>query len=350
MPTLETQRREAHYASIEEGQNGSKLQTRALGMSFSGTNIYFAEVMREETRFVVQNFGTIATNMKFGSGIEGVEKNIRDLNSYVNGCVEDNGIEARRLSLSLNSQLVSINRMQIDPDCSDEEFESQIKWEFNQNVLDEVDQYMINRSNLRKGSTRALPSLLVVGVRKRIVDTLSQVLEKSKIALSAIDVDILCSHATYEINYGSCDRGMTALVEAKPGIGTVALCRDFEVEQVYQFATPLKLTPAKLGDLMNHHLELFLNLYNEESRDEGVIGRVILCNVMAKETGPFIDQRFYPEVIEPFRKVEFSDEYKSQVKGAESATEDEKNKVELVEPDYTPYAESVGAAIKLLAD
>ena len=348
MATVETQRRD--YADNDD--QGDRMRGGILGMSFGGPNIYFAEVMREATHFVVQKFGTIATNMKFGSGIEGVEKNIRDLNSYVSGCIEDNRIQARRLSLCLNSHLVSINRMQIDPDCSDEEFESQIKWEFNQNVLEDVDQYMVNTSNLRKGSARQLPSLLVVGVRRRFVETLSQVLEKSKIALSNMDVDILCTHATYEINYGPCDRGLTALVEAKTGIGTVALCRDFEVEQVYQFSTPLKMSPAKLGDLINHHLDNFLDMYNEETHDEKVIGRVILCNSMAKETAPFVDGRFYPEVIKPFHKIEFSDEYKMQIKGAESAGEGDKNKtkVQLVEPDYTPYAECVGAAIKLLAD
>lgn len=334
---------EVERRSYDHVDDEQPRENAALGISFSGQNIFFAEVVRLEASFMVRKFGTIATNMKFGTGIEGVEKNIRDLYSYVNGCIEDNAIKAKKLNLSMNSQLIALHRILIEPGETDAEFENQVKWEIGQQILDDVDQFIVNTHELHSSGSPLTP-VLVVGVRRRFIDTLNAVLEKSKINLACVDMDILCAHAAYEMNYHR-GEGLTALVEAKPGVSVILLCNGYDIEHVYQMTSSAKSVPARLGALINQHLDNAANVYKEGAS----IDRVILCNAMAAAVLPHIEQRFNAEVIKPFSKIQLADDLIPKPAESDESDDDKETKPEEVK-DYSPYAECVGAAVKLLAD
>jgi hypothetical protein len=323
-------------------------KTLAMGVSFSAQNIHFAEIGKEPSGFLVRKYGTIATTMKFGSGIEGVEKNIRDLNSYLTGCLEDNGIQARRLNLSLNTHLVSLQRVTADAAFSEEEFENYVNWEFRQHVLDGADQYVINSCELSSGE--ASHEILLVGVRRRFVDTLKQTLEKSKIDLTCMDVDVLCAHAAYEVNYDPLPGGgLTALAEVKPGVMTILLCRDYDVKFVYQFPVSAKSNPGKVGFLLNQNLDYLMDDYLDESGVQARIGRTLLCNVLGPSVLPHVDKRFNPSLIEPLRKIRLSEDYLVAAPKSDESGDAPAARV-LPATDFSPYAECFGAAVKLLVE
>jgi hypothetical protein len=335
----------------EFSERTSQYKSTAMGVSFSGQNIHFAEIMKRDDHFNVTKFGSIQTNMKFGTGIEGVEKNVQDLYSYLNGCLEDNAIQAKRLNLSLNSHLATIHKMMTDPESGNDEFEGHVKWEFSQQVLEELDQYIVNTSTLKSSTASKLEPVLLVGVRRRFVETLTKVLEKCKIELSCMDVDILCAHATYEVNYEPLVNRLTALAEVKHGVITVLLCRDFDVEYIYQFTASAKSTPAKIGDLLNSHLDHMLELHFQASNDSTPLGRVIVTNELAKAVLPHIDGRFHPESMDPFRKIALPEIFLPKDEDDKSEENDKtESKVHLPPTDYTPFSECVGAAVKLLVE
>lgn len=328
-------------------------ENTSLGISLRGQTIYFAEIEKGATAFKVRKFGAIPTNMKFGSGIEGVEKNINDLYSYINGCIEDNAIQAKRFNLSVNTQLTVIHKTFVEANTSEDDFENFVKWEFSKQVLDDVDQFVVNTANLQPlKDTAQLDPVLIVGIRRRFVETLSQVLEKVKIDMTSMDVDILCAHAAYEMNYDRFSGGMTALVELKHGATTILLCNDYEIEHVYQFTTTAKSSPQKVAMLLNAHLDNAIAAYNQNSNTpEAVIGRVILCNELAVPSLPFVESRFNPSVINPFEKITVPEPFATEEKSTDETQEDE-TKEEPKElpppPDYSAFAECVGAAIKIL--
>ncbi len=317
----------------------------ALGISLRGQNICFAEIEKTGGGFSVRKFGTIATTMKFGTGIEGVEKNISDLYSYINGCLEDNAIVAKRFNLSLNTQLATIHKTFIEANSTEQEYESFVKWEFGKQVLDEVDQFTVNTAQLKSFSDSSkIDPILIIGMRRRFVETLSQVMEKVKIDMTCLDVDILCSHAAYEMNYDPIP-GVTAIVELKPGIVTILICNGYEVEYVYQFTTTTKSSPQKIAGLLHSHLDNATVLYGQFASKNVSIERVILCNEMAVPALPFIDKRFKASVINPFAKIQLPQPFAADTKDEEEPKEEK----EVPPPaDYSPYAECVGAAIKLL--
>jgi hypothetical protein len=288
--------------------------------------------------------------MKFGSGIEGVEKNVRDLNSYLNGCLVDNNIRAKRMSLSLNTHLVTLHKALSDEGYSDSEFENFVNWEFGQHVMESTDQYVINTCALSQAS-----SILLVGVRRRFVDTLKGVLDKSKIELACVDVDILCSHATYEANYEKLHDAFTALVEVKRGISTVLLCQDFDLQFVYQFPLPGKSSPQRAGQLVNQHLDFVVQDYNREHGLEMRLGRVLLCNALANPVLPHIESRFRAAVIDPLIQVRLADEYLPKEQAEEPVdsgvmSNEKKQDSASPPPDFSMYAECIGAALKLLVE
>jgi Tfp pilus assembly PilM family ATPase len=316
----------------------------ALGISLRGQNIYFTEIEKKGGGFLARKFGAIATTIKFGSGVEGVEKNLSELYSYINGCLEDNAIVAKRFSLSINTQLATVHKTFVEANSTEQEFENFIKWEFGKQILDDPDQFVVNTVNLRSvGETSKIEPVLIVGLRRRFVETLSQVLEKAKIDLTCLDVDILCSHAAYEINYEPFSEGMTALVEIKPGVVSILLCDNYEVEYVYQFTTSAKSSAQKVATLLNFHLDAVAALYGQLAGKNVSIGRTILCNEMAASAQPFVESRFRPVTINPFEKIRLPQPF------AVESSDEEKEEKELPPPvDYSPYAECVGAAIKLL--
>ena len=333
----------------EYSEKKALYQNTSLGISLRGQNIYFAELERGDTGFTARKFGMIPTNMKFGSGIEGVEKNISDLYSYINGCIEDNAIQARRFNLSVNTQLTIIHKTFAEANTSEDDFENFVKWEFSKQILDEIDQFIVNTSNLRSLHEESkLDPILIVGIRRRFVETLSQVLEKVKIDLTGVDVDILCSHAAYEMNYDRFPAGMTALVELKPGASTIALCDDFEIEYVYQFTTAAKSSPQKVASMLNHHLNNLMAIY-QSVKASASLGRVILCNELAVSSLPFVEQRFNPSAINPFKKITVPQPFAPEEESTSKEDgEAEEPKEKTPPPDYSPFAECVGAAIKIL--
>ncbi len=321
--------------------------TRALGVSFSGQNIYFAEVEKTEQQYRVCNYGTIGTNLKFGTGIEGVEKNIRDIYMFINGFIDSHNIEAHYLNLCLNTHLIILHQTLIQGHLTGSEIDHFLRWEFNQHLLDDIDQYTVNTHTMEENSSTGDRLVLMAGVRRKITDNFTAVLEKAKIKLQNIDIDIFCSHTTYEINYTPIPNQITLLVDLKPGVAGILVCLGHAVKSFYQSSSSVKASEERLADILNHHIDNLIYLFNTEHQTQYQVGRTILCNALAKSILPLVDSRFHPECINPFNQLNRPELF---VNPNPSETEPKNSELtEQSEEDYTMYAESIGAAIKLLA-
>lgn len=358
--SMQSDRNELDHDAIDQdyARRADEYRNLAFGLSFHGQQIHFAEILRNADGFSVRKMGTIQTTMKFGTGIEGVERNVQGLFAYLKGCLEDNGIRAKRMNISLNTNLVTLHKVMVESERSESDFQDYIKWEFRQQVTDDFDQYILNTVPLEKTSPAPMDPMLMVGIRRRYADSLRSVLDKSKIQFSNMDVDILCTHATYEVNYDISYHGMTVLAECKPGSVTFLLCKDYDLQHVYQFTVAPKSTPQKIGELINAHIPNMMQAYHATAGNtNSVVGRVILCHDLAQDVLPYVQTDFNPSVIEPFRKIRLPAEFRPHEKNKDAESEasendekDNKSQVVIAPPDYSVYAEAVGAAIKLLMD
>lgn len=336
------------YDSVNYSHNsdGSKI-TASLGVSFSGTNLYFAEAIVSDGEYKITNYGTFATNLKFGTGIEGSEKNIRDVYMFINGLVDSHNLNAKHLNLCLNTHMAVLHPIIIQGNVSAPETERFIRWEFEKQILEDISQYTINTLTLDDDPSGNSRLILVAGVRKKIADNFSNVLEKAKLKLENLDIDIFCSHTVYELNYSPMSDKLTLIADLKPGIAGILVCIGYEARFYYPFATSVKTGDHQLGDILNHHIDNLVYLFNNEQQTRYEVGRVLLCNSLAGSVLPHVDSRYRPECIDPFRKLKKPELY-TPVESGENEPE-KKESEKTPEESCIQYAESIGAAIKLLA-
>lgn len=336
------------YETADQTPEEAELRiNRAVGISFSGHTIYFAEAEIMQGQYRVLNYGSLATNMKFGTGIEGMEKNIRDVFSFINGMVDSYNITARYLNLSLNTHLVSILPVKIQGSMTNNEIETYITWEFSQHILDSISQYNVNTIQLEETPSKGDQWIMIAGVRKKIADNFQSVLEKSKLKLQNLDIDILCSHATYTLNYPDDPSGLTVIADLKPGVAGLLLCEGHAVKGFYQYVFSSKASPEQAADVLIHHLDNALYLFNRERNRSLEYRRVLLCNALAEEIKPLVEEKFYPECIQPFRTLVKPELFVETRKTTEENNDEPKEAPP--EESLVMYAEPIGAAIKLLS-
>ncbi len=251
------------------------------------------------------------------------------------------------MNLCLNTHMAVLQHLIIQGNVSAQEAERFIRWEFGRQILDDVSQYTINTLTLDEDPSGGSRLVMIAGVRKKIADNFSSVLEKARLKLENIDIDIFCSHAVYELNYPPMENKLTLIADLKPGITGVLVCLGHDVRFYYQFATSVKTGEQQLGDILNHHIDNLVYLFNNQRQTRYEAGRVLLCNSLAGSVLPHIDPRFKPECIDPFRKLA-KPELFTPVESGESEP-DKKEPEKAAEESYVQYTESIGAAIKLLA-
>lgn len=334
------------YDSINSTvSNADNAMKKALGISFSGQTIYFAEAERNDDGCMVTNYGYVATNLKFGTGIEGVEKNIRDVYMFINGMVDSHNIQAQSLNLCVNTHLAVLHPAIIQDNMSGQDIDRFLRWEFSQQIIEDISQYNINTLTLGENARTGDRQVLIGGIRKKITDNFSAVLEKAKVRLMNIDLDILCSHAAYELNYPPEADSLTFLADLKPGITGILVCLGYDAYSYYQFVTSVKTPDDRLGDILNHHIDNLIYLHNQQNTTRYTDCRVLLCNALSAQVLPYVDSRYHPECLNPFARLV------KPALFAKTESGGEEGQAESAEPQkehLTMYAESVGAAIKLL--
>ena len=240
-----------------------------------------------------------------------------------------------------------MSKTYIDKDIGRKQFEDQVRWEFCQHTLEDDSHYRVNTCNLEYDKQNELNLTLILGVRQKFVKSFADVFSKTRGVLSNIDVDILCTHATCEKNYQPMHDGLTTIIEARKGVITVLLCKNFDVKRVYKFPTPSKTTFAGIADLINHHVPYIARLYNEETGLQEQVARTILSNELAAKIEPHIDKKLNATTVDPFQYINLPDSYSAAEESEDETEEKEKSEPEAA-TDFSVYAECVGAAIKLI--
>ncbi len=320
---------------------------KALGVSFGGQTIYFAEAEKAEGDYRITRYGSMGTNLKFGTGIEGMEKNIRDVYMFINGMVDNHNIEAQHLNLSMNTHLTVIHPAVIQGVFTSAEIEHHLRWEFSRQLLDDLNQYNVSTVTIEEDPDTGDRHVLLAGMRKKIAENFSTVLEKAKVRLSNIDIDIFCSHAAYEMNYSPDSDYLTVIADLKPGVAGILVCLGHDVKTFYQFVFPSKAAGEHIADILNHHLDNLAYLFNSERQTRYEIGRTLLCNILSASAAPHMESKFGPECMNPFQRLPKPERFAES--GKDHDDPEKKEEPEFPEENTTMYAESVGAAIKLLA-
>lgn len=298
-----------------------------LSISLNDQDVLYTEIEKDADAYNLLQLGRVQTNLKFGIGIEGVEKNAKDLTSYINGLIGDKAITAKKLALSINNNLVIIEKVLVDSTLTDYQRFECLRWELEQHIDDTVDNYVLNTRDIL--SRNGVSEVLLVALRKRIRDVLYRTMNSTKLGIEALNVDIFASVNCAVFNYDQASQGMICLLGIKTGFLDISILENGKYRFFQQIVLPFKIDENKLLDFIG-------NYYNQAVRAVGADKalNILVYNNFAGTLLPKLKEKGYnAELFNPFVKLGASDEVEN--------SEEYRDK-------FHEYAPTVGAALPLI--
>jgi Tfp pilus assembly PilM family ATPase len=110
--------------------------------------------------------------------------------------------EVKQASFSLDSRMVLIKKIPVDKSIDENALPDHIIWEVRQFAISPIKEYIVDFEHLDGGDDNgSLDYLLVVVVRKRVVEFLKQMFRHTSLNLQFIDVDIFSAQRALLLNY-----------------------------------------------------------------------------------------------------------------------------------------------------
>jgi len=166
----------------EEGLIGISLRDHHLRM----TEVTFGPKVRK-----VINIAKSETRIPFS--FEAIEdrSTISTLGEDINSLFDASGFEYNKVALSIDSDFVLIKKIPIDATLDKNELQEHINWEVSQLMISQPDHFIIDYEMLEYSDRfNQAKQVVIVIVRKVVVDYLREVFAATNLQLQAIDVDV----------------------------------------------------------------------------------------------------------------------------------------------------------------
>ena len=190
-----------------------------VGISFIDNVFNMVEVEVSGGQYHINKIAKSPMNLPFDIRQHDNEDMIAGLSDLLNRAIESNNIMFERTAFSLDSQMVLVKKVPIDAGLSDIDIKEQVHWEVEQFIKEPRDHFIIDYSHLAHQSQNDSNELLVVAVRKAIIDLIVKIFSSTKLKLEFIDVNIFAAIRAIRANYEIQDNEKIALVDlANKGI------------------------------------------------------------------------------------------------------------------------------------
>lgn len=113
---------------------------------------------------------------------------------------ETQNFQVKNAAFSLDSQMVLIKKFPVDKDLSGDKLEEHMNWEVRQFTISPIEEYVVDFEQLKTNS-HGTRDMLVVVVRKKIVEFVKEIFKHTNLQLKVIDVDIFSAQRALQINY-----------------------------------------------------------------------------------------------------------------------------------------------------
>lgn len=114
---------------------------------------------------------------------------------------ESQHFDIRRAAFSLGSDMVLVKKLSVDSGLEQDYLRDHVQWEVEQFAISPTDEYIIDFEDLDTSLNGGQNNLLVVVVRKKIVQFLKQVFKHTDLKLGVVDVDVFSAQRALQINY-----------------------------------------------------------------------------------------------------------------------------------------------------
>lgn len=186
-----------------------------VGISIRGDIVRMTEAINSggECRISKVSQGRVSVPLRFSVFRE--KHLVRHFTEDLNRLHEAGEFQAQNVVFTLDSGMVFIKKIPLDPNLRGAQLREQVQWEVEQFVISPADEYIIDFEHQPATNGLSYANAIVVVVRKAITGFLRQVFQESNLRLRAIDVDVFAAHRALARNYEPLADARLAMVDVR---------------------------------------------------------------------------------------------------------------------------------------
>ncbi|MCR4440189.1 MAG: pilus assembly protein PilM [bacterium] len=276
-----------------------------LGVSIGSTTLAAVELRTTGTRTVVTRLRSLRLDRELAFSLED-EDGQASLASAMSSVIEGR-TEVPRVALAISDRLALVKCVPVDRGMEKEEVAEHVRWEVEQLVVASREEYRVDSSYV------AMPDggqdrLVVVAIRKPIIEFLKGASQRAGLRLVAIDLDLFAGVRAVTHNHQLRPGSTTAVLRLLPEVATIAFLRDGEFFDEGETALPDRGALELGARDQSFARELWEGL--ERRSGSGKVERVLVYGTACEELAPVLQQRcaLPVEVVNPFQRLELSPE------------------------------------------
>jgi|GEM_PF-1142820 len=175
-----------------------------IGVSFAGNKLKLVEVEsiggQYQINRIIQKNANLSLNI-IEQSVKGDSAAV-SIGNLINDTLHLTELQINQATFSLDSQLVLIKKVPVDSDLPMQEIQNQVQWEAEQFVFHPIENYIIDYNHFIQSKDHPdANDLLIVMVRKSIIDFIQKIFDQTQLDLKIVDVDIFAAIRAVKSNY-----------------------------------------------------------------------------------------------------------------------------------------------------
>jgi len=196
--------------------NKEIILSRSLGISFSGSRIYFTELINTEAGPKVDHIDSVNVDFDFEDELgkfKSSQKDLANISSEISTYVTKRNLDIKNAGLTISSSQAFTLILPIDYSEGKQSINSKIYWELSNYFPDNYNDFLINTYRLNN----ILPcknsdDFLIIAVQKNTVEFIKRIFKICSLELSVVDIDHFSAENAIRSGYNEELKGRNILL------------------------------------------------------------------------------------------------------------------------------------------
>ncbi len=281
-------------------------QQAFVGVSLAGHSLVAVELQPAGDRPMVSRVTSLSLEKGFDFSMVGENDAQESMVSAMRTLAEGHRA-APGIAVAISDRLALVKCLPVDRGMSKEELADQMRWEVDQLLVADRNDYRVDSSYvaLQDG---AQDRLVVVAIRKALIELLKSVAQRAGVRLAAIDLDVFAGVRAVTHNHDLGTGSTAAVLRLSPPVASLAVLRGGELWELQEAPLPERdeVAPGSWDESLARDLADWLERQNGGTR----LGRLLLYGTSSEELSPLLRQRcsMPVDVVNAFQRLQVSAE------------------------------------------
>ena len=189
---------------------------KSLGISFSGDNIFFTELVSESGAIRLEHVEEVKTEFNFEDELHKHKSNTKDLTNIsgeIQNYLTKRNIKGTEVSVTIGASQAFLITLPIDYSEGKQSINSKIYWELSNYFPDTYNDFVINTYRLNT----VLPckysdEFLIIAVPKNSLEFVRRIFKICNVTLKVVDIDHFAAENSFRLNYSEQSGGKNILL------------------------------------------------------------------------------------------------------------------------------------------